>query len=86
MPVHHVEGNLFDGIGSKVVTCNTRGAMGAGIALECKQRYPVVYWLHGMGGDPRRGGTFVRLPHVPKPETENLRYSYGMFFRLKEKR
>jgi acetyl esterase/lipase len=24
-------------------------------------RYPVVYWLHGMGGDPRRGGTFVRM-------------------------
>jgi acetyl esterase/lipase len=25
------------------------------------RRYPVVYWLHGMGGDPRRGGTFVRM-------------------------
>jgi endo-1,4-beta-xylanase len=24
-------------------------------------RYPVIYWLHGMGGDPRRGGTFVRM-------------------------
>ncbi|MGN6675226.1 MAG: alpha/beta hydrolase-fold protein [Thermomicrobiales bacterium] len=24
-------------------------------------RYPVIYWLHGMGGDPRRGSTFVRL-------------------------
>jgi acetyl esterase/lipase len=26
-----------------------------------QQRYPVIYWLHGMGGDPRRGGTFVRM-------------------------
>lgn len=26
-----------------------------------RRRYPVIYWLHGMGGDPRRGGTFVRL-------------------------
>lgn len=26
-----------------------------------ERRYPVVYWLHGMGGDPRRGGSFVRL-------------------------
>lgn len=34
----------------------------------------------------RRGGTFVRLPHVPKSENENLRYSYGMFFKLREKR
>lgn len=25
------------------------------------RRYPVVYWLHGMGGDPRRGAMFVRL-------------------------
>src|SRR5262249_7530669 len=24
-------------------------------------RYPVIYWLHGMGGDPRRGDTFVRM-------------------------
>jgi len=24
-------------------------------------RYPVIYWLHGMGGDPRRGGTFLRM-------------------------
>jgi acetyl esterase/lipase len=24
-------------------------------------RYPVIYWLHGMGGDPRRGETFVRM-------------------------
>jgi hypothetical protein len=33
----------------------------------------------------RRGGTFVRLPGVPKPESENLRYSYGMFFKIREK-
>jgi endo-1,4-beta-xylanase len=26
-----------------------------------RARYPVVYWLHGMGGDPRRGGTFVQM-------------------------
>ncbi|MGE3910828.1 MAG: alpha/beta hydrolase-fold protein [Chloroflexota bacterium] len=26
-----------------------------------QRRYPVIYWLHGMGGDPRRGGTFVRM-------------------------
>jgi hypothetical protein len=31
----------------------------------------------------RRGGTFVRRPGFPKPESENLRYSYGMFFKLK---
>lgn len=34
----------------------------------------------------RRGGTFVRLPGVKKPDTEQLRYSYGMFFKLKEKK
>lgn len=33
----------------------------------------------------RRGGTFVRLPGTPKPKSEQLRYSYGMFFKLKEK-
>lgn len=31
----------------------------------------------------RRGGTFVRRPGIQKPESENLRYSYGMFFKLK---
>ena len=34
----------------------------------------------------RRGGTFVRLPGIQKQESEQLRYSYGMFFKLKEKR
>lgn len=33
----------------------------------------------------RRGGTFVRKPGVPKSEAEQIRYSYGMFFKLKEK-
>ena len=32
----------------------------------------------------RRGGTFVRLPGVPKPEAENLTYSYGMFFKIRK--
>lgn len=34
----------------------------------------------------RRGGTFVRLPGIQKQESEQVRYSYGMFFKLKEKR
>jgi endo-1,4-beta-xylanase len=25
------------------------------------RRYPVVYWLHGLGGDPSRGATFVKM-------------------------
>jgi acetyl esterase/lipase len=28
---------------------------------ETGRRYPTIYWLHGRGGDPRRGGTFVRM-------------------------
>ena len=39
-------GNLFDCDIEDVVfvtTVNCRGAMGAGIALECKQRYPEIY-------------------------------------------
>lgn len=34
----------------------------------------------------RRGATFVRKPGVQKPSTEHLRYSYGMFFRLRTKK
>lgn len=34
----------------------------------------------------RRGGTFVRRPGTRKPESEQLRYSYGMFFRLGKKK
>lgn len=34
----------------------------------------------------RRGGTFVRLPGVKKTESEQLHYSYGMFFKMKGKR
>jgi acetyl esterase/lipase len=25
------------------------------------KRYPVIYWLHGMGGDPRRGSRFMAM-------------------------
>jgi acetyl esterase/lipase len=32
-----------------------------GYAESQSARYPVIYWLHGMGGDPRRGETFVRM-------------------------
>jgi acetyl esterase/lipase len=32
-----------------------------GYDANAQARYPVIYWLHGMGGDPRRGGTFVRM-------------------------
>jgi endo-1,4-beta-xylanase len=28
-----------------------------------KQRYPVIYWLHGMGGN-QRGGAMMFVPHV----------------------
>jgi acetyl esterase/lipase len=32
-----------------------------GYDVGAQARYPVIYWLHGMGGDPRRGETFVRM-------------------------
>lgn len=32
-----------------------------GYESEPARRYPTIYWLHGRGGDPRRGGTFVRM-------------------------
>jgi acetyl esterase/lipase len=44
-----------------------RGAAGYALYLppeydaDPTRRYPVIYWLHGMAGDPRRGGTFVRV-------------------------
>jgi acetyl esterase/lipase len=28
---------------------------------DANRRYPMIYWLHGRGGDPRRGAMFVRL-------------------------
>ena len=28
-----------------------------------RQRYPVIYWLHGMGGN-QRGGAIMFVPHV----------------------
>ncbi|MHC4860935.1 MAG: alpha/beta hydrolase-fold protein, partial [Planctomycetota bacterium] len=31
-----------------------------GYESETERRYPVVYWLHGRGGDPRGGTPFVR--------------------------
>ena len=34
----------------------------------------------------RRGGTFVRKPGIRKTDSEQLRYSYGMFFKIKEKK
>jgi acetyl esterase/lipase len=32
-----------------------------GYEADRARRYPTIYWLHGRGGDPRRGGTFVRM-------------------------
>lgn len=32
-----------------------------GYDVEPARRYPTIYWLHGRGGDPRRGAMFVRL-------------------------
>jgi endo-1,4-beta-xylanase len=34
--------------------------MPPGYADDPARRYPVIYWLHGRGGDPSRGGAFVR--------------------------
>lgn len=34
----------------------------------------------------RRGGTFVRKPLVAKTGAESMKYSYGMFFKLKDSR
>lgn len=39
-----IGGNIFDAPEKyKVVTINTVGAMGRGIALECRERYPRIY-------------------------------------------
>lgn len=44
MTVEYVKGNAFEGTGDAVVvTINCIGAMGAGIALECKHRLPWLY-------------------------------------------
>jgi len=32
----------------------------------------------------RRGGTFVRIPEVQKTEAESVKYTYGMFFKLRK--
>lgn len=34
----------------------------------------------------RRGGTFVRKPYVTKTPDESMKYTYGMFFKLRETR
>ena len=34
----------------------------------------------------RRGGTFVRKPYVLKTPEESMKYTYGMFFKLKGQR
>ena len=36
-----------------------------------KQRYPVVYWLHGMGGN-QRGGAMMFVPHVQAAIKEGM--------------
>lgn len=45
MPIHHVCGDLLEQHDAtwRIVTCNTVGAMGAGIALQCKMKFPAVY-------------------------------------------
>lgn len=39
----HSTGNLWDYDGPKVITVNCVGVMGAGLALQCKQRHPNLY-------------------------------------------
>lgn len=33
----------------------------------------------------RRGATFVRVPDHPKTEDESMKYTYGMFFKLRQR-
>lgn len=41
--IKHTTGNVFDSECIPIVTTNCFGAMGAGVALECKKRYPATY-------------------------------------------
>lgn len=34
----------------------------------------------------RRGGTFVRIPSVRKTEAESMKYTYGMFLKMRPRR
>lgn len=44
MPINYVTGDIFSSRCSVIVNpVNTKGAMGAGLALKFKQRYPAMY-------------------------------------------
>lgn len=49
-------------------------------------RYAGVIEMGNFWWSLRRGGTFVRRRYVRKPESENLPYTYGMFFKLRRKK
>ena len=63
MPLHLIEGDLFEvDLPALGHGCNCRGAMGAGIALEFKRRYPDMYRAYRercLSGDFNLGDVFV---------------------------
>jgi len=63
MPLQMVDGDLFDlNLPALGHGCNCRGAMGAGIAVEFKRRYPEMYQAYRklcLAGDFELGDVFV---------------------------
>lgn len=56
------------------------------LVLLAALRFAGVIEMGNFWWSLRRGATFVRLPGTTKPPSENLTYSYGMFFKLRPRR
>lgn len=76
------------------VESTTEGHAHLYLPAMSKWRMYILLWGLRVGGviemgnfwwTIRRGGTFVRKPGVLKYPNERLRYSYGMFFKVKDK-
>ena len=90
MPVQYFNGDIFDApIHLLMHCCNCQHTMGAGLALEVKNRYPEAYEADlatTMGGRDKLG--FFSVAKITKP-TGQLRYilnCYCQFFYGRERR
>lgn len=63
MKIIHTSGDLFlSGADALINACNTKGIMGAGIALEFKNRYPLYFYTYKKAC--REGNMRVGKVHV----------------------
>jgi len=90
MSIEYIEGDLLDfpnGINTIAHSCNCKNTMGAGIALQIKERYPAVYEADTIAyhkGEATLGNfSFAEVSHFLE---DKPRFVYNLYTQIKPDR